>query len=214
VAARLGTIPRYEAAPRRAVAAGPALMGPGLASRCFAGSLGDGALARMTGLIKATPGILPLALGMLLVGRGIAGSARVCPGACPSMAGRFGDCAVALVSLHVVASCAAAGVGLCCEEAVEEHKQGKDETPGTTCRRSGHLSIAAAARLCPGPDTLRLSRVALTGICGRIIASPVSLRLHFRIIVCAVVSRLFAGRPAVAATTARGDVARCVPHVW
>ena len=96
-------------------------MGPGLASRCFAGSLGDGALARMTGLIKATPGILPLALGMLLVGRGIAGSARVCPGASPSMAGRFGDCAVALVSLHVVASCAAAGVGLCCEEAVEEN---------------------------------------------------------------------------------------------
>jgi len=96
-------------------------MRPGLTSSCFTGLLGDGALTSMTGLIKATPRVLPLALGMLLVGRGITGAARVRPGASPSMAGRFGDCAVALVSLHVVASCAGAGVGFCCEEAVEEH---------------------------------------------------------------------------------------------
>ena len=96
-------------------------MGPGLASSCFTGLLGDGALTSMTGLIKATPGVLPLAIGMLLVGRGITGSARVRPGASPSMASRFGDCAVALVGLHVVASRAGTSVGFCRHEAVEEH---------------------------------------------------------------------------------------------
>jgi len=188
-------------------------MCPEFARRCVAGSLGHGALTSMTGLVKATPRVLPLAIGMLLVGRGITRSARVSPMTLPSQALCFGDRAVASMSLNVVASCARAGVGFCCEEPVEEHKQGNNETPGTTCRRSGHLSIAAAARLRPGPGTLSFSRVAVTGMCRRIIASPASLGLCFRIAVSAIVRRLFAGRPAVAASTSRGDVARCVPHV-
>ena len=87
-------------------------MGPGLARCRVAGPLGDGALARMTGLIKATPRVLPLAIGMLLVGGGIAGSARVSPVTLPSQAVCFGDRAVASMSLRVVASRVRAGVGI------------------------------------------------------------------------------------------------------
>jgi len=149
VAAGLRAIPRYEAAPSRAVAARPALMGPGLARCRVAGPLGDGALARMTGLIKATPRVLPLAIGMLLVGGGIAGSARVSPVTLPSQADCFGDRAVASMSLRVVASRARAGVGICQEEPRKERQQGNDETRGPTRGRSLCIHVAVEALVGP-----------------------------------------------------------------
>ena len=124
-------------------------MGPGLARCRVAGPLGDGALARMTGLIKATPRVLPLAIGMLLVGGGIAGSARVSPVTLPSQADCFGDRAVASMSLRVVASRARAGVGICQEEPRKERQQGNDETRGPTRGRSLCIHVAVEALVGP-----------------------------------------------------------------
>ena len=124
-------------------------MGPEFARRRVAGPLGDGALARMTGLIKATPRVLPLAIGMLLVGGGIAGSARVSPVTLPSQAVCFGDRAVASMSLRVVASRARAGVGICQEEPRKERQQGNDETRGPTRGRSLCIHVAVEALVGP-----------------------------------------------------------------
>jgi len=125
-------------------------MCPEFARRRVAGPLGHGALTSMTGLVKATPRVLPLAIRMLLVGGGITGSARVSPMTLPSQALRFGDRAVALVSLHVVASSAGAGVGICQEEPREEHQQGNDETRWPS--RSRCLCIHVAVEALVGPS--------------------------------------------------------------
>ena len=126
-----------------------ALMCPGFARRRIAGPLGHGTLTSMTGLIKATPGVLPLAIGMLLVGGGITRSARVSPMTLPSQALCFGDRAVASVSLHVVASCAGAGVGICQEEPREEQQQGNDETCWPSRSRCLRIHVALEAFVGP-----------------------------------------------------------------
>ena len=61
---------------------------------------------------QSNPKSIASGIGMLLVGGGIAGSARVSPVTLPSQADCFGDRAVASMSLRVVASRARAGVGI------------------------------------------------------------------------------------------------------